>query len=103
MPSDFEENREVLKRVESGPTASKNKRELVAQDAESTEDQETEENNAGPGYAKRNGTAEGHRSDGPSAKSLTEGPNMLVERGAMGSRQRRTWAEVSAVGRLQNT
>jgi len=84
VPSDFEENREVLQRVESGPSASKNKRALVAQDAESTEDQETEENITGPRYVEGNGTAEGHRSDRPGAESLTEGPSVLVERGSNG-------------------
>ena len=103
VPSVFEEDREVFKRVESGPPTFKNKRELVAQDVESTEDQGTKENNAGPGYAERNGTAESHRSDGPGAESLTEGPSGLVERGTVGSRQKRIWAEVSSVGRLQNT
>ena len=37
VPPDFEEDHEVLKRVESAPPPSKNKRELVAQDAESTD------------------------------------------------------------------
>jgi len=44
----------------------------------------TEENNAWSGYAERNRTAEGHRSGGPGAESLTEGPSVLIESGGNG-------------------
>jgi len=84
VSSDFEEDREVFKRVESGPPSSKNKTELVAQDVESTKDQGTEDNNAELGYAEINGTVESHRSDGPGVKSLIEEPGVLVEKGSNG-------------------